>query len=251
MQPTANAHKASFEKTKDYSLALAWMVTGSYAVYLFFSENTVANLGKEDHFFEWLTAICLFIASLLFFQIFLTNKNTFCLLLSLLLFVGAGEEISWGQRILGFQTPPSIKAMNVQNEFNLHNLSVFNTENFDKTRKKGWTRLLEINFLFRVFCMIYGIVLPLLALLSHPIKKMIAKYEIPLPPLSIGLFFGISWLQYYLLMTLLPPGRMEEYYYTAGEIFECTCSYVLLASSLYCFFSLQRTNSRLKEKSYI
>jgi hypothetical protein len=82
----------------------------------------------------------------------------------------------------------------------------------------------------------YGIVLPLLALSSHSIKKAVAKYKIPIPPFSIGLFFGISWLQYYWLMSLLPVGRIEEYYYTAGEIFECNCSYVLLASGLYLNF---------------
>lgn len=33
----------------------------------------------------------------------------------------AGEEISWGQRILGFETPESLAVKNTQNEFNLHN----------------------------------------------------------------------------------------------------------------------------------
>lgn len=33
----------------------------------------------------------------------------------------AGEEISWGQRIFGFETPEKIAEKNTQNEFNLHN----------------------------------------------------------------------------------------------------------------------------------
>jgi hypothetical protein len=33
----------------------------------------------------------------------------------------AGEEISWGQHFLGFETPESYKATNYQNELNLHN----------------------------------------------------------------------------------------------------------------------------------
>lgn len=236
MLPTTHARTRTIKKSKVYIIALALMITGSYSVYLFLSENAVANLGKEDHFFEWLTAICLFLASLLFLKVYIETKNILSFLLSGILFVGAGEEISWGQRIIDFQTPKSVKVMNVQNEFNLHNLSVFNTENFDKTRKKGWARLLEINFIFRAFCMLYGIVLPMLALSSHSIKKAVSKYKMPIPPLSIGLFFGISWLQYYWLMSLLPAGRIEEYYYTAGEIFECTSSYVLLASGLYLYF---------------
>lgn len=34
----------------------------------------------------------------------------------------AFEEISWGQRLLGFATPAAVERVNVQGEFNLHNL---------------------------------------------------------------------------------------------------------------------------------
>ncbi|MFC1462588.1 hypothetical protein ACFLQU_03175 [Verrucomicrobiota bacterium] len=34
----------------------------------------------------------------------------------------AMEEISWGQRILDFNTPDPFRKQNIQNEFNLHNL---------------------------------------------------------------------------------------------------------------------------------
>jgi hypothetical protein len=37
-------------------------------------------------------------------------------------FFVAGEEISWGQRILGIGTPASLERSNVQGEINLHNL---------------------------------------------------------------------------------------------------------------------------------
>ena len=43
----------------------------------------------------------------------------------LLMIVGAGEEISWGQHWLGFATPESIAAVNVQGEFNLHNIGSY------------------------------------------------------------------------------------------------------------------------------
>lgn len=35
----------------------------------------------------------------------------------------AGEEISWGQHLLGWQTPEELKAINDQRETNLHNIS--------------------------------------------------------------------------------------------------------------------------------
>jgi hypothetical protein len=37
----------------------------------------------------------------------------------------AGEEISWGQRLLGLETPESLAEINHQNEINLHNITSF------------------------------------------------------------------------------------------------------------------------------
>ena len=42
--------------------------------------------------------------------------------LALFLFVAFGEEISWGQRYLGIETPGPIAQINSQDEVNLHNL---------------------------------------------------------------------------------------------------------------------------------
>ncbi len=43
-------------------------------------------------------------------------------LLGFLLVVAAMEEMSWGQRVVGFETPESLEALNYQGEFNIHNL---------------------------------------------------------------------------------------------------------------------------------
>ena len=37
----------------------------------------------------------------------------------------AGEEISWGQRLLGLETPESLSDINHQNEINVHNITAF------------------------------------------------------------------------------------------------------------------------------
>ena len=46
----------------------------------------------------------------------------FYLIFSLLLFLTAMEEISWGQWFFHFHTPPAISDINTQHEFNLHNI---------------------------------------------------------------------------------------------------------------------------------
>ena len=47
------------------------------------------------------------------------------LLFGFLLVVAAGEEISWGQHWLGFETPEQLMKTNVQGEFNLHNIGSY------------------------------------------------------------------------------------------------------------------------------
>ena len=49
------------------------------------------------------------------------RRGVYVLGAAALLFV-AGEEISWGQRILGFATPDALAALNRQDEFNVHNI---------------------------------------------------------------------------------------------------------------------------------
>ncbi len=43
----------------------------------------------------------------------------------------AGEEISWGQRIIGFATPDYLLDNNIQEELNLHNIRTKYTDQFD------------------------------------------------------------------------------------------------------------------------
>jgi len=79
----------------------------------------------EDGFFESLTAICAFAASFLLAGSIRSARNwpirRFLLVLAALFFVFGMEEISWGQRILGWKTPPGLSAFNYQNESNIHN----------------------------------------------------------------------------------------------------------------------------------
>ena len=88
--------------------------------------NVFFTLTEEDHWVENLTAVWFFLASLLFFTTAGTERDVFRRTIYILggialLFV-AGEEISWGQRIVGFSTPDFLVDLNIQKEFNLHNM---------------------------------------------------------------------------------------------------------------------------------
>ncbi|HEX2998024.1 MAG TPA: hypothetical protein VHP14_24580, partial [Anaerolineales bacterium] len=94
-----------FSKPLTY-IILAVYITLAFPV-LGLGKEAVAATIPEDHYFEYIGSISLFIASALFFYGFLTarkvldkswasliKKLTF-LGLALLFFFGAGEEISW------------------------------------------------------------------------------------------------------------------------------------------------------------
>ena len=88
-----------------------------------------SRLFTEDGLFEYLTSAIYFGAAAIAIVIALAfmHKGRFMLaaaysLLTLGLFFVAGEEISWGQRILNIETPPAIIESNTQQELTIHNL---------------------------------------------------------------------------------------------------------------------------------
>jgi len=85
----------------------------------------------EDGFIEWCTVIVLVSAMLVCGKRFYTLRRvrptlflTVTMLLTLLCLFGAGEEISWGQRLFGLETPDYLKDRNAQGELGLHNLVI-------------------------------------------------------------------------------------------------------------------------------
>ena len=85
----------------------------------------------EDGLVEWLTVLGLLLGSAVCIYRFikLRRKKTaiflaITLLLGILLFIVAGEEVSWGQRLFGIQSSEFFKENNTQGETNFHNMVV-------------------------------------------------------------------------------------------------------------------------------
>lgn len=100
-------------------LAFYWLT------YAFAHDFNQKYLRSEDKLIEWITALSFLSASVILARLsFITRKWSAAYLacIAVFFFVCAGEEMSWGQRIIGFETPESIRNVNEQNEFNLHNL---------------------------------------------------------------------------------------------------------------------------------
>ena len=222
------------KSVKPYILSIVVVLTLSYSVYIFCSDAVIREIGKEDGLFEWMTALFFLFASILCFATFKRNKNIFVLGLAMMFFIGMGEEVSWGQRLIGFKTPDEIKKVNVQRETNIHNLEIFNDKDLNGVRKIGWQRFLEINLLFRIFSVAFLILLPLSVFYFRWHREINKKFRLPLVPFTLGIFFLVSWLifnsiRYY----FLPVGKPEKLYATISEVFECTVSYIYFAVTLY------------------
>jgi len=52
----------------------------------------------------------------------LRSQSILYVVFAFVMFFCAGEEVSWGQRFLGFDTPDAIEAINKQDELTLHNI---------------------------------------------------------------------------------------------------------------------------------
>jgi len=214
---------------RNYVIVMTLFLVLSYSVYLIFGEDTVIKLGEEDSVFEYLTAIFFLVASIFFIKIFISNRNGWFLLLALVLFIGCGEEISWGQRIFNVSTPDCMKGVNVQKEINIHNLKIFNARN-----NTGIAKLHSIVFLYKLFWLTYGVLLPIAAFQIRSIFSITEKVRLPLPPVPIGIFFLINWLIFRITLSfILPPNKMFEYYDTIYEIMECGSAFVFMTLSIY------------------
>ena len=226
------------KRLKLYIISTVAVIGLSYSVYLFFDDETIRRLAREDGFFENLTAVFFVFGAVLLFLSFRRTKNIFLLGLAVLLLIGAGEEISWGQRIFNFRPPGWVQKVNVQHEFNIHNIEPFNDRNFEGHKKTGWQRLTEINMLFRIFSVIFLVCMPLFFYHMKPLLVTNKKRQMPVAPVTIGIFFIVSWAIFYgLKYFILPGGRVESFYLSAGEIFEFTAAYFYFIVALYFYCS--------------
>lgn len=92
------------------------------------------DLGQEDRLVETVSAVAFLLAGVVLAVVavrssgWATSARVTGALLAVGLVVSGGEEISWGQRILGFAGPDALTDANLQSEANLHNLATDATE---------------------------------------------------------------------------------------------------------------------------
>jgi hypothetical protein len=99
--------------------------------------------------------------------------------MSAVLFLATGEEISWGQRLFGYEPPSVIRRSNVQGENNLHNLGPVH----------GSQRLASIIFVFTL-----SLAIPLLFRWGPKFRERLVRWSAPVFPLWSNVLFGLGFL---------------------------------------------------------
>lgn len=210
------------------------IIIASFLLYLLLHEDIVIKLGKEDGLFEYLTALAFLVTSILFLVIYFRRKKLIHLVFTLLFFVGLGEEVSWGQRVFNYKSPEYFKEYNIQNEFNFHNLKIFDSKEEGGELKRGLHYYLSANFLFKLFWLVYGVILPIGYLSSHPVKHTVDRIGMLVPPFGLGIIFLFNWLIFKIISSFLLPVDSSPFYYFAGiEIGEFGSSLIFTTIAVY------------------
>lgn len=179
----------------------------------------------------WFSAFIIYLALLI--KNIKSNKwewlSTWLIFFTVFCFVAFGEEISWGQHILGFEPSEFVKNINKQQETNIHNLNIIKilglkSENVLEYYLLNFTSIL--NPIFYLLCSLLWAVIPLLKWKGKFSGfKLIAT--LPIPNKATTIFCGINIIAYLVI---------DKLFFDVGEIFELSLSLVAIMSALDIWF---------------
>lgn len=139
--------------------------------------------------------------------------------LGLLFVVGAGEEVSWGERFLGYEPPEALTDNNAQGESTLHNL-----EGVDG----------RVDDLFTAFVALFAIALPLAAS-RWPAVRARAGRLVPILPAGVAVLFLVNEITFRLAWWAMPRAwysGLHDFSQSAHEIRETVASLLFAAAAL-------------------
>lgn len=181
-------------------------------IYLGFTDPEFFNtrFAQEDGFVENITALALLALSVLCgYRLYKLGRTkpfwwkAGTVVFALLFFFAAGEEISWGQRIFGWETGDFFDG-NLQNETNLHNLEI---------RGKNINKLI-FSQLLTVVMVIYLFVVPFLFRRKNWVKALFRKFAVPVARWHHVIAFVIVTT----VVMIIPASRVWEVYEMAFAV---------------------------------
>jgi len=137
-----------------------------------------------------------------------------------------GEELSWGQRILGWTTPESLKMMNKQNETNIHNI-------YEIGETIKWIHLMVGA---------YGTFAPFIVLGVKSLQRYQKEVSLLVPHLTLLPYFFIPFVWRVYRNFFEDPQRYRFVIQEYSEVIE------LVIASAFMFFLLYQ-NRQIKKMS--
>ncbi len=187
-----------------------------------FDEELYLLIIREDGVIEYLTASFLLFASIKLFFFFLKIYKKYSvfnfglLSYSLVLFFGFGEEISWGQRIFGIQSPLFFSENNFQGEINIHNMMVMGVD----LNRWIFTYVLVLIFTF------YFLITPIMYYKNKFPKTIVNRFSFLIP--------NYLYSSIFLITTLIINLNLAE---KVSEVWECSFAVTIF---FICFNSLNK-----------
>jgi hypothetical protein len=165
----------------------------------------------EDGILEWLQVVILLgiavCAVMVAFRLLTDGHRllggAYVLATVVALFI-AGEEISWGQRILGWVTPEELAELNQQGETNIHNIGIT-------------LRLFNLGLMAASAA---AVILPIVYRRRAGTRPMTLTEMALIPPLFVAPGFVVAFLYRLIRFTLVPEGRLVVTHYQ--EVTELT-----------------------------
>lgn len=170
-------------------LLLPFAIAFSGVVAALMGKPAYKMLTGEDRIAEYLQVVC-WVTSFLLTLWVVKNVGVYdnrviaalYILLAVGIFFLIGEELSWGQRLFGWQTPEAYKEINKQDETNLHNIY-------------------GVGYTFKWIHMMigaYGTILPLVLLRSNALKGYKSELSMLVPHYTLIPFFFMpfAWRLY-------------------------------------------------------
>lgn len=176
------AHIAAFRRGDSWlaGLLCADIVALTLTALAARSESLYASYAQEDGVIEWATTFGFLAAAVLCARRLRRPRSlpllevvvrvgfiAFCVLV-------AGEEISWGQRLFGFQPPEVFLERNFQQELNIHNVLM-------DEQASGLGFELDSKYLVMAIAIVFGVFGPLLVRL-----KVFRPVQLIAPPLLLA-----------------------------------------------------------------
>lgn len=155
----------------------------------------------------------------------LASRNPWCLLLAAMLLMMFGEEINWGQRLIGFHVSERLLDANIQHEFNLHNNRLVHARLTENRLKLAWLAI----------TVAYLCVLPFVAAAVPPIRRAVERLRLPIASLPLAVAVLVATMMYFLLTARKVNAGDYPAAHDIGETNECLIeiAYLLLAVGVW------------------